>query len=209
MTMLYTLDLRTCRPGQWREFLTLLPRERQQQALSCRFEPDRARIALAGWLLQYALKQAGIPAPEQHFTRNQHGKPFLADRSAPHFSLSHSGHWVVCAVSDTPVGVDVELPRCSAAVARRYFHPLETAHASDPDQLCRLWTAKEAFVKALGFGITIPLNSFQVTLHDDYADLQQDYTPLPYQLHEYHPDLSRVCLCTVDARPELTMVTVP
>ncbi len=201
MANLYILDLRTRPPAQWKQLLpTLLP-DRQQRVKACRKEIDQARITFSGWLMQYALEQAGIPRSRQQFTENDFGKPLLVDGSC-HFSLSHSGPWVVCATADSPVGVDVELPRCSAAVAQRFFHPEEVALADDPDQLCRLWTAKEAFVKALGVGITIPLNRFRVQLHGDTADLHQQETPLPYLLHEYRLDSSRICLCTTDPRPE-------
>jgi len=121
-----------------------------------------------------------------------------------HFSLSHGGSWAVCAVGETPLGVDVELPRCSIAVARRWFHPEEVAAAEDPDSLCRLWTAKEAFVKALGTGFSTPLNSFVVRL--DPIRLEQTHSPLAYALHEYRLPPCRLCLCTTAPRPPLTVV---
>lgn len=205
MTCLYALSLYPLLPDRWRELLPMLPTERQQRALACRADSDAARIAGAGWLLQQVLQQNGIPRDQQRFTCNPQGKPALAENKALHFSLSHSGSWVVCAVGDHPVGVDVELPRCSAAIAKRYFHPSEAAWADDPDCLCRLWTAKEAFVKALGDGLTIPLRSFQVELMTDRAVLFQAQSPLPYQLHEYALAPYRICLCSVGEKPELTL----
>lgn len=212
MTQLYALNLQPYPVNHWLDLLPTLPEDRQQQVLSCRHEEDLARTAGAGWLLQYALERSGIPASAQHFRKNQFGKPFLSDRPEVHFSLSHSGSWAVCAVSDHPVGVDAELPRCTMAMARRHFHPEELAQldALSPhdqaDALNRLWTAKEAFLKALGCGLVIPLSSFTVHLTPDSAFLDQSYTSLPYVLHEYQPDLCRICLCTVDQRPELQIV---
>ena len=215
MAMLYALDLRPWQSnGAWRELLPGLPQARQRQALSCRFDADSARAAGAGWLLQYALVQAGVPAHAQRFTENPWGKPALADREAPQFSLSHGGTWAVCAVGESPLGVDVELPRCTMAVARRYFHAqeLKGLEALPPqeqrDRLCRLWTGKESFVKALGRGLTLPLDSFQIELHKDSAALHQTYTDLPYRLHEYALDLCRAALCTTESRPPLQRITV-
>ena len=199
------MDLTRFADGRWRELLPLLPQDRQARVLSYRFEADRIRSAGSGWLLQQVLEQAGIPPEAQVFSTNSFGKPELAHRADVHFSLSHSGSWAVCALSAQPVGVDVELPRCSIAVARRHFHPEELAQATDADALCRLWTAKEAFVKALGRGLTIPLNSFRVQLEP--LTLIQDYTSLPLQLHSYRLPPCRVTLCTTDPRPELTIVT--
>ncbi len=211
MTKLYALDLRYYENGRWQDLLADLPIERRHRALACRFEPDKMRIACAGWLLQKALEQAGIPAEEQVFAENQWGKPYLKHRKDIHFSLSHSGVWAVCAVSDENVGVDVELPRCSMAVARRCFRPeeLDELDALDryhqADALNRLWTAKEAFLKMLGKGLTLPLDSFAVRLGET-AELVQDYTDAPYRLHEYRLGLYRICLCTTGPRPEMEML---
>lgn len=212
MTKLYALDLRYYENGRWQELLVSLPPERRQRALACRFEPDKMRIACAGHLLQRALEKAGIPAEAQIFAENQWGKPYLKDRKDIHFSLSHSGAWAVCAVSDENVGVDVELPRCNMAVAKRFFRPEELEGLDDLDRyhqsdaLNRLWTAKEAFLKMLGKGLTLPLDSFTIRLGET-AELVQDYTDRPYCLHEYQQGLYRICLCTTDpTRPEVEVL---
>ena len=170
MAHLYVLDLHPLENGRWRDLLAELPDHRQQKALSCRFPADQARSAGAGWLLQYALLQAGIPVTQQHFSKTELGKPYLEEHPDIHFSLSHSGNWAVCAVSCDPVGVDVELPRCTLDIGKRFFRPEELEgldalpHLLCRDQLNRLWTAKESFVKALGGGLTIALNSFSIRL---------------------------------------------
>lgn len=213
MAELYVLDLRPWMDGGWRALLPELPPERRQRALACRFDADSARAAGAGWLLQYALEQAGIPQAAQVFTQNPWGKPLLANRDGPHFSLSHSGPWAVCAVGGAPLGVDVEPPRCTMAVARRHFHPreVEALERLNPqarqDALCRLWTGKEAFVKALGRGLTLPLDRFCITLEPAAAFLDQSHTPLPYRLHEYRLEPYRVCLCTTEDKPEIRTVS--
>lgn len=213
MAKLYGLDLHPYESGRWRELLPALTQERQQRALTCRFSNDRARTAGAGWLLQYALAQEGIPATEQVLATTALNKPYLIHRPDVHFSLSHSGSWVVCAVSADPVGVDVEFPRCTLDIGQRFFQPEELEgldqlpYLQCRDQLNRLWTAKEAFVKALGGGLTIPLNSFTVRLGTQGAELEQTLSPLPYRLHEYQPGLCRICLCTTDDRPNLQWVT--
>ena len=200
---LYVLDLRSCGADCWPALLSTLPPERQRRVRACRRPEDRARLCGAGWLLQYALAHAGISAEEQRFTQTPWGKPCLADRTKPHFSLSHSGSWVVCALSGAPVGVDVEQPRCTEAVARRYFLPAELEALPDRSagSLTRLWTAKEAFVKALGLGLTLPLTSFTVLL-EPAPILRQNQRPLPYRLHEYQLEDCPLCLCAVDDRPE-------
>lgn len=208
MAQLYGLDLHPFLNGRWQEFLSALPSDRQESVQRRRSDADRARAAGAGWLLQYALTQAGITPENQILEKTELGKPYLPAHPEVHFNLSHSGHWAVCAISSDPVGVDVERPRCTMEIARRFFQPEELDSLElVPDQLNRLWTAKEAFVKALGGGLTIPLNSFSVFLQEQGAVLEQTLSPLPYRLHEYQIEQSRVCLCTTEDRPELILAS--
>lgn len=189
----------------WEALLPLLPSDRRDRVLACRREEDRRRCAGAGWLLQQALARQGIPPAQQNLTYNPWGKPQLPQQDL-FFSLSHSGPLVLCAVADHPVGVDVD-HRCPAAVARRHFAPEEQTAA--PTDRLRIWTAKEAFLKALGVGLTIPLDTFRVELSPDTARLVQTQSPLPYRLHEYTLAPYHACLCTLDLRPELFELTIP
>ena len=210
MANLYAADLSpylAC--GAWRALLPSLPPARQRRALTCCRAADSARIAAAGKLLQYALDQAGIPPDAQLFTENRWGKPSLLGRDTPQFSLSHSGTWVLCAVGGGPLGVDIELPRCTLAMARRFFHPEEFFAAASlpqpeqPSALCRLWVAKEAFLKEEGTGLHRPLSSFCVRLGTEAASL--DDCP-GLHLYEYRLGAYFVCLCTRESRPDLAVV---
>lgn len=203
------LDLRAFLPdSRWRTLLPALPPERRARALACRREIDGARIACAGFLLQKTLLSAGIPLSEQVFTKNKWGKPRLVSGAAS-FSLSHAGNFCVCALDASPVGVDVELPRVSMAVAARCFHPDEVfflralPEDRQKDALLRLWTAKESYLKYLGRGLSIPLDSFCVRLDAESAFLQAPGASSALRLHEYTHDGCRVCLCTESPRPPL------
>ena len=213
MAKLYVWNIAPYLPeGRWRVLLEGLPAQRCRRALSCRQAEDSARCAGAGWLLRHALDQEGIPPSAQVFTQNSWGKPALLHASAPQFSLSHSGTWVLCAVGGSPLGVDIELPRCTIQLARRFFHPQETAsvEALPPsmqlEALCRLWVAKEAVIKAEGRGLSMPLSSFCVQLRASGACLAPGSALPPYRLHEYRLGAYRICLCTEENRPVLTFV---
>ena len=215
MAKLYVLDLSSLGSRSWRLLLAGLPESRLRRVLACRQEEDRLRIAAAGQLLRYALLREGIPQEEQVFAENAWGKPSLALRDCPQFSLSHSGPWVLCALGDAPLGVDVEGPRCTLAMARRFFHPVETALAESlpparqAEALCRLWVAKEAFLKAEGVGFHRSPSTFLVRLDGEGASLEDPRSSVPYRLHEYRLGMYRVCLCTREERPELTPVALP
>lgn len=105
------------------------------------------------------------------FLLNEFGKPRLADCPGVHFSLSHSQDRALLAVSDGPeIGADLEMIRDvdHLGLARRYFHPREIAaieQHDDPRQaFFRIWTLKEAVVKAIGLGLSVPLDGFAVSI---------------------------------------------
>jgi len=142
---------------RWQRFKFAGDRQRFLQARAL------VRSVLAGYLQQQ-------PAILQ-FMLNQYGKPQLQQQPLPlHFNLSHTHGLLVLAVSaDTEVGVDVEAVNREVeplALAERFFAPAETAlikaQSADSQRDCffRLWTLKEAYVKARGLGLQLGLESF-------------------------------------------------
>ena len=93
---------------------------------------------------------------------NENGKPYLTAAPDVHFSLSHSAAWAVCAVSDHPVGVDIQQCRSfKPNIADRFFHPDEVQYLSSLSPAERenafytLWALKESYVKADGRGLRL------------------------------------------------------
>jgi 4'-phosphopantetheinyl transferase len=90
------------------------------------------------------------------------------------FNLSHSGDYVLIAVAqEHKVGIDVERIRSDMefeSIANRFFSPNETAELTSlpPKQktiaFFNCWTRKEAYIKAQGLGLSLPLGSFDVSL---------------------------------------------
>ncbi|HEY0281859.1 MAG TPA: 4'-phosphopantetheinyl transferase superfamily protein [Rhizomicrobium sp.] len=137
------------------------------------FEADRRRWIVGRASLRYLLsRRLGIPPQSLQFGCGTHGKPFLP-ASRLHFNLSHSGNVVAIALAASDVGIDVEerhdIPDMHQ-VASRFFSPLELAGinaATDPiGVFFRIWTMKEAVVKALGGGLSLPLEHFTVWFAD-------------------------------------------
>ena len=100
---------------------------------------------------QYKKKTGGIC--EFSFTR--YGKPFVNEDPDFHFSCSHSGDFVVCALGEKEIGVDIEQKKPIDLMYYRPFFPEVTQ--LDEDTFYLLWTAKEAYVKAGGWGLHKPL----------------------------------------------------
>jgi 4'-phosphopantetheinyl transferase len=108
------------------------------------------------------------------FVQDAFGKPTLSGEPSTQFSLSHSEDGALLAVSDTlSVGADIECVRAldHLDLANQYFRRNEVAeieslpHRNEQVQaFYRIWTLKEAVVKALGKGLSIPLESFEVSI---------------------------------------------
>lgn len=157
------------RPGA-----TLSPEERQRAGRFIRVE-DRWRFAFAHETLRQLLGNYLARDPARlEFVTGPAGKPALAEGSGPalEFNLTHSGRWVGVAVADRRrVGIDLEAYRPAMdmlAIARGQFSraEAEALAALAPGELVngffRCWTRKEAYAKALGEGLQLPLNQFSV-----------------------------------------------
>jgi 4'-phosphopantetheinyl transferase len=138
----------------------VFPRDRDSYTLS----QGALRLLLASYLT--------IPAREIRLTSGPKGKPSLLDKPHLDFNKSHSKGLALYAFThDCEVGVDVEelreLPDFQR-IASGFFCPREAQElASVKDTAAaffRCWTRKEAYIKAVGDGLSIPLDEFQVTL---------------------------------------------
>ncbi|GHU35541.1 hypothetical protein FACS1894105_04440 [Clostridia bacterium] len=106
-------------------------------------------------------------------TAGEHGKPYVVGNYV-HFSLSHSGDIIVCAVSDSPVGIDCECAERLAdhnmkRIAKRFFTPDEIAYFDNggsesfaEKRFLEIWTKKEAYAKYTGRGFPDGFGDFSV-----------------------------------------------
>lgn len=134
------------------------------------FEKDRIAYRIGRGRLREILGAATGQAPGAlGFSYGSHGKPFLP--GGPAFNLSHSDGLACLAIAARVLGADIEAHReIEEGVAERFFSPQEfaTLSALPPEEwtpgFFRCWTRKEAVVKAMGDGLSIPLDRFDVTL---------------------------------------------
>jgi 4'-phosphopantetheinyl transferase len=161
------------------ELRALLSPEEKGRAARFHFEKDRAHFVVARGVLRTLLGlYLGSRPAELNFTYSPFGKPALAlDRpSAPPilFNVSHSGGLALYAFTrGREVGVDVEQARADFAgeeIAARFFSAREVECLRAVGQDLRTeaffncWTRKEAYIKAIGEGLSRPLDSFAVSL---------------------------------------------
>lgn len=115
-------------------------------------------------------EMTGVDAADLEFEDNGFGRPLLAGQDLS-FSVSHDGTRSILAVSSgAPVGVDIESVQTLSRDEMDWpLSPIERAHLSQvaPENLSqaffRYWTLKEAFIKALGLGVSFPLHDFDMS----------------------------------------------
>lgn len=162
---------------------------------------DRQAYLAAHGLLRQALDEYAPGLGAEPFAEGEYGKPYLAgDSPDVRFNLSHCRTRVCCAVSvGADCGIDVEpLNRqCSAALERatltiRERRLLLGRHgALRAEQFLRVWTAKEAVIKALGTGLSFPLDALELQLTDDGVQLLEieGRAPAGWQIRQWRlPD---------------------
>ncbi len=163
-------------PAQVRQLARLLSRDEQLRSRKYHFERDRRRFIVARGMLRILLGSRLNIAPEDvRLSYTQFGKPILARaESRIHFNLSHCEERALFALSPTRrLGVDIEYVKRAIdaiGVARRFFTGAETAALEAlPESRRRrafmdCWTRKEAVVKALGAGFSLPFDQFEVSI---------------------------------------------
>jgi len=140
------------------------------------FDVHRHHFIVGRGLLRWLnCRYLSIPPQDIQFTYGEHDKPALVNEPALQFNVSHSHEGLLIAfVRETAVGVDIEYVKRKMDdmdnIARRFFSPVESAaylsvaENEKPDTFFNCWTRKEAFIKAVGDGLSFPLSEFEVSL---------------------------------------------
>ena len=138
--------------------------QRREQALKFKHEQGQRLCVLAYQLLKEGLQKEYGLTGNPIFEYNEHGKPSIVGHPEIYFNLSHCKEAVVCAISDKPVGVDVESHReFKDSLVNYTMNDEEKAEIEKSDNpaatFIRLWTMKEATAKLIGTGITNDVKS--------------------------------------------------
>jgi 4'-phosphopantetheinyl transferase len=171
----YATEIRAPSPASILRLAACLSMDERMRADRFMFDRDRHVFIAAHALLRHVLGVA-LGDHALRFRIERYGKPELDGMfdGAVRFNLSHTHGMAVCAVCrHYPVGIDVEAIDRNVdveALARRFFAPAEydriaaAAPAARGEIFFRLWTLKEAIIKAIGDGLSLPLKDFAFTL---------------------------------------------
>ena len=147
-----------------------LSSDRRKKVDTLKNEKIAGKQIIIGSFLQYCLSPyINVPPSQIEFEYSEQGKPYI--KSDINFNMSHSGDYVVLAVSDDPVGVDIErLRHGRLLVAKRFFceeeytEILKYSDENEQDKcFLEYWTMKEAYVKYLGKGLSVLFDTFMIS----------------------------------------------
>jgi 4'-phosphopantetheinyl transferase len=164
-------------PGKVESLLSTLTADERDRAERFHFQRDRDRFIIARGTLRAILgRYLGIEPDALRFSYSDHGKPSLVDehRANLRFNVSHSHKLALFAFAVTrELGVDLEWIRADVAdeqIAERFFSAEEVGvlrmlpKEIQSEAFFNCWTRKEAYIKAIGEGLSMPLSRFVVSL---------------------------------------------
>lgn len=160
----------------------LISPKKQERLKRFYFWEDSYRTLMGDILVRYNIcRDLKIDNNDIEFEKNKYGKPYLKNHDNYYFNISHSGDWVVCAIDDEEIGIDVEkIKDIDLAIAQRYFSPKEYANLQEQPESNKysyffdLWSLKESYIKAAGMGLSLSLSSFSVLISDDGIELDTE-----------------------------------
>jgi 4'-phosphopantetheinyl transferase len=179
--------------------------EKKKRILRFHRYEDAQRSLLGDILSRYAIcERCNIKNNNLVFTSNEYGKPLLTEPSEIHFNISHSADWVVCAVDNHPIGIDVEtIKPIDFNIAERFFSKAEylslinQPEESKLEYFYMLWTLKESYIKAEGKGLSIPLDSFNITIEGHSINVSTKAGNAGYYFYQSRLDVDTIyAICT-------------
>jgi len=205
---------------QSRLLMRFLPEKRRERIRRFKHTDDAQRSLLGELVVRSLLvRKLNIRNDMIHLTTNQYGKPRFLQSEKIHFNMAHSGQWVVCAFSEFPVGVDIEeIKPVDPDIARRFFAPEETQALMAKKETERLrfffelWTVKESFVKAVGTGMSTPLDKFVVTIADGEIEIHNKLDKKSRKVYFKQYDFGasyKMAVCAHESRFADDIVMVP
>lgn len=146
--------------------LEKVDKTRKEKIKRLKIVDDKLRSLGAGLLMNFIKQKYQV---QEKLKIDRFGKPYF-DNSSIHFNISHSGSYVIAAVSKEEVGVDIQkIKPDKHRIAEKNFLASECTYINETDEnrmkwqrFCEVWTVKEAYLKKIGIGLRKPLNSFEV-----------------------------------------------
>jgi 4'-phosphopantetheinyl transferase len=169
---------------KFNELLFLLSDQKQEQIKRYHFDIDKKLSLYSDLLVRItACQTLDIKNTDIFFRKGDHGKPYINEYSDFNYNISHTRNAIVVAISGATIGVDIEkIRKAELDIAKRFFTSDEQAYINQnyfesDRRFYEVWTKKEAYIKFIGRGLSMPLNSFDVLssgIHDQISTFEKD-----------------------------------
>lgn len=192
--------------AMWQHLFNAVSHDKREKIKRFYFEKDSKRALYADVLVRYLIcNKLNMNNNDICFTYNKYGKPYLAGVSDAYFNISHAGQYVICGWSEHEIGVDIEvIKNMDMEIAKKFFTKEEYQYiiTQASDERCQsffdFWTLKESYIKYMGKGLTIPLNSFGFKLNKELVELQSNDKVMP-KFYRFNLDKNhKLAVCTND-----------
>nr|WP_238789543.1 4'-phosphopantetheinyl transferase superfamily protein [Streptococcus mutans] len=119
-------------------------------------------------LVKYAVYNSKSPIEKIQFEENNYGKPRVKGWNL-NYNVSHSGNYVVLAINNKDIGIDIQEKFEIDFGVLQFFHKFEQkAIQKDPSLFFTFWSLKESYLKYLGVGLSRSLDSFVIMNYPDF-----------------------------------------
>jgi 4'-phosphopantetheinyl transferase len=180
MLNIYALDITTTiTDKQYQYYKSCISNEKLKRINKYHYIEDAKRTLYGDIFIRHLITQNfRLSNDELIFSYNNFGKPFLLNYPNYHYNISHSGNWVVCATSYSSIGIDIEeIKPITLDMAKRFFSSHEykvlfqKSSNKQLDYFYKIWTLKECYIKYIGKGLSIPLDSFSFKIANNNIGL--------------------------------------
>lgn len=173
MSVVYAINLKELEQKEnyekLRRFVSQIRREKAEKFY---FLEDAKRSIGAELLIRYYLiSNCNYSNDEIAFCFNEYGKPYIKGTKDLFFNVSHSNDWIVCGWNEKEIGIDVEkikaveLNVAKSQFCKEEYHYIMEIKEKSVERFMQIWTLKESFVKYVGKGLSIPLDSFLIKVN--------------------------------------------
>lgn len=187
MKELYMFNIRSMQleASTYERLLDFMSEEKRARIGRFRIHDDKLRSLFGEVIVKNELsKNLNCRIEDLEFEKNKYGKLKLKGNDNIHFNISHSGDYVIVGISDTEIGVDIEIYKDAKHeiidLAKRYYTKEEYDWILSFDEKDRIeafykiWTLKESYIKFEGKGLSISLSSFGFIIENEDICLKKE-----------------------------------
>jgi len=165
--------------------------DRKEKINKLKFTNDKSISILSELLMRYCIFDTyDLSSEEVSFRTNEFGKPYLASFQNIFFNVTHSEHYIACAISDSEIGIDIEfVSKDDCSFMNRILHPQELGWIDELNQFeknntyYKFWCLKEAFGKCLGVGLNYDTQGTYFSYENQNWNLKETSFEVNYEYH--------------------------